>query len=161
MSAKYTEWIKPEGLEKVKGWAAAGLTSDQIAANMGVTRKTLYDWRGKFPEFAAALDEGSGDAVREVESALFKKAIGYTVDLVKTFKVRRVEYDRYGKKIAEREELVQGIDQTHVPADVQAQKFFLTNKAPEDWKNKVDVDGSLNSGGIEEYLKKLEEGKPC
>lgn len=155
MSAKYAEWIAPEGLEKIKGWAAQGLTVTEIAGNIGVKPKTLYDWRVKFPEFAAAMDAGKTDAVVLVENALFRKCLGYTVEVLKTFKVREAKYDKQGKKVSEKERLVQGVDQVHIPADVQAQKFFLTNRAPDDWKNRMEVTPPAAAGALEEYLKKL------
>jgi len=155
MSAKYAEWIAQEGLEKIKGWAAQGLTVTEIAGNIGVKPKTLYDWRVKFPEFAAAMDAGKMDAVVLVENALFRKCLGYTVEVLKTFKVREAKYDKQGKKISEKERLVQGVDQVHIPADVQAQKFFLTNRAPDDWKNRMEVTPPAASGALEKYLSEL------
>lgn len=159
MSAKYAEWVSPEGLEKIRGWAAAGLTVTEIAANIGVKPKTLYDWRLKFQDFADAMDAGTGDAVELVQNALFKKCLGYTVDLQKTFKIREVKYDRQGKKVSETEKLVPGIEQVHVPADVQAQKFFLTNRAPDDWKNRMELTPPAAQGALEKYLKELEEAE--
>lgn len=38
---KYTEWLTDEGLVKIEGWARDGLTNEQIAQNMGITRETL------------------------------------------------------------------------------------------------------------------------
>lgn len=32
---KYQEWLEPEGLLKLEGWARDGLTDEQIAQNMG------------------------------------------------------------------------------------------------------------------------------
>lgn len=152
---KYTQWTGPEGLLKIRTWAEDGLSDMQIASNMGVSRKTLYEWKGKYPEFAEALDVGKASAVEQVENALFKKCLGYNAEVVRTFKLREIKYDKQGKRISEKEKLVQGVDQVHIPADTQAQKFYLTNKAPEDWKNNVSFDGTV-SGGIEEYLKKLD-----
>jgi len=47
---------------------------------------------------------------------------------------------------------VQGVDQVHVPADVQAQKFFLTNRAADSWKNRMEVSPPAAAGALEEYL---------
>lgn len=38
---KYEQWLTPEGLLKLEGWAREGLTNEQIARNMGISRKTL------------------------------------------------------------------------------------------------------------------------
>ena len=44
---KYQEWLEPEGLLRIEGWARDGLTDEQIAQNMGITAKTLYEWKKK------------------------------------------------------------------------------------------------------------------
>ena len=46
--AKYQDWITPEGLSLVQGWARDGLTDEQIAGNMGINVATLYRWKIQF-----------------------------------------------------------------------------------------------------------------
>ena len=41
---KYEEWLEPEGLLKLQGWARDGLIDEQIAENMGIVPSTLYEW---------------------------------------------------------------------------------------------------------------------
>lgn len=76
--AKYQQWIEPEGLLKVEGWARDGLTDEQIAENIGITAATLYDWKKKFFEFSEALKKGKEVVDRQVENALLKRALGYS-----------------------------------------------------------------------------------
>ena len=38
---KFQEWLTPEGLLKIEGWARDGLIDEQIAKNMGISRSTL------------------------------------------------------------------------------------------------------------------------
>lgn len=45
---KYQKWLEPEGLILLEGWARDGLTDEQIAKNMGITRKTLAEWKCKY-----------------------------------------------------------------------------------------------------------------
>lgn len=132
-------WRTPEGLLLIEGWARDGLTDEQIARNIGIARKTLYDWKSRYSDICNALKRGKEVVDREVENALLKKALGYTIDLKKTFKVRNVVY-KDGKKVEEREELVQGIDQMHVPADTTAQIFWLKNRKPEQYREKRDAE---------------------
>lgn len=40
--AKYEYWLTPEGLLKLEAWARDGLTDEQIAKNVGISRETLY-----------------------------------------------------------------------------------------------------------------------
>ena len=87
---------------------------------------------------------------RQVEDALLKKASGYTVDVTKTYKLRRVEYED-GKKTCEFEELAQGVEQVHVPADLSAQIFWLKNRMPGQWQDKPDT-GRLSLMKLDEAL---------
>ena len=80
--AKYQEWIEPEGLLKIEGWARDGLTDEQIAKNIGISRETIYAWKKQFPNFSDALKKGKEVVDREVENALLKKALGYEYDEV-------------------------------------------------------------------------------
>lgn len=72
---KYQEWLEPEGLLKIEGWARDGLTDEQIAQNMGITAKTLYEWKKKYSEICESLKRNKDVADRQVENALFENAI--------------------------------------------------------------------------------------
>ena len=122
------------------GWARNGLTYDQIAHNCGINTATLYTWKNRFSEINNALKKGREVCDLEVEGALYKRAMGYTTSVKKTFKVRRVVFDpATGRKIKEYEELVQGEDELHVPADTTAQIYWLNNRKPESWRAKPDA----------------------
>ena len=41
---KYQEWLEPDGLLKLEGYARDGLTDEQIAKNMGINVATLYKY---------------------------------------------------------------------------------------------------------------------
>ena len=71
---KYEKWLTAEGLTLLEGWARDGLTDEQIAKNMGISRKTLYEWIQKFSDISNALKKGKEIADYMVENALFKKA---------------------------------------------------------------------------------------
>ena len=89
---------------------------------------------------------------RLVEDAICRRAKGYKVSLKKTLKVKRVDYDPdTGKKTCEREELLPGVEEVHVPGDVRAAAYFLNNRAPERWCDHPNAceDGG-ESGGIVE-----------
>lgn len=45
--AKYEKWLTPDGLVRIGGWARDGLTDEQIAHNMGISRSTLNAWKKK------------------------------------------------------------------------------------------------------------------
>ena len=72
---KYEKWLEPEGLLKIEGWARDGLTDEQIARNMGISRETLNQWKNKYSNISDSLKNGKEVADYMVENALFKSAI--------------------------------------------------------------------------------------
>ena len=52
---KYEFWLADEGLTLLEGWAREGLTDEQIAHNMGISTKTLYDWKNKYGKICESL----------------------------------------------------------------------------------------------------------
>lgn len=76
--AKYEYWLTPEGLLKLESWARDGLTDEQIAANAGITRSTLGEWKKKYSDISDALKKGKEVVDIQVENALLKRALGYT-----------------------------------------------------------------------------------
>lgn len=127
---KYQEWIEPEGLLKLEGWARDGLTDEQISSNMGITTSTLYVWKNKYSEISEALKKGKEVVDRQVENALLKRALGYRYDEITT--EGGVETKRVTKEV--------------VP-DTTAQIFWLKNRKPDVWRDKKDVGlaGELNT----------------
>lgn len=75
----------------------------------------------------------------EVENALYLKCIGHKVQLKKTFKVKKIEYNDAGRKIKEEEHLETGEDEVYIPPDTKAIIFWLTNRMREDWKERQNT----------------------
>ena len=130
---KYHEWLTPDGLIKLEGWARDGMTDGQIAHNIGITKTTLYDWKKRYPDFSASLKRGKEVVDREVENALLKRAIGF-------------EYDEITYERTETGDLVvtKKIRKTVVP-DTTAQIFWLKNRKPEDWRDKRQIDADVKA----------------
>lgn len=123
------EWITEDNLLRVQGWARDGLTMDQIAKNMGITKPTLYKWQDKSVDLVNALKVNRDIADREVENALFKNAIGFTyTEQQLTDDGMVVEVEKYSKP------------------NTTAQIFWLKNRKPEQWRDKQNIehDGSIN-----------------
>lgn len=120
---KYEYWLTPEGLIKLEGWARDGLTDEQIAKNIGISRSTLNDWKEKYSDISDTLKRGKEVVDYEVENALLKRALGYTVKEEKLTKDGEVvELER------------------EVPGDVTAQIFWLKNRKPSTWRDKPEPD---------------------
>lgn len=68
-------WTSKDGLILIEGWARDGLTEEQIAHNMGIHRSTLFRWRKQSEDICNALKRTKEIVDREVENALYKKAL--------------------------------------------------------------------------------------
>ena len=134
--SKADEWLEQDKLTLLEGWARDGLTDEQIAHNMGIRRETLYDYKNKYPNISNALKKGKEVVDIEVENALLKKALGYNVPVQKAFKVKEVIYQD-GKRLKETERIEYAEEEIHIPADTTAQIFWLKNRKPDKWRDKV------------------------
>lgn len=143
--AKIDEWLEQDKLILLEGWARDGLTNEQIANNIGINVKTLYDWKNKESNICNSLKKGREVSDYEVENALFKKAIGYTIKLNK-------------QKVTKDGDVVDIEEEVHVPPDTTAQIYWLKNRKPKEWRDRVEVftnEKELNK--VEELLTKLED----
>lgn len=125
--AKVEEWLEKDKLILLEGWARDGLTEEQIAKNMGIGRTTLYEWKKKEPNIANTLKKGKEVIDFEVENALLKKALGYTITLNK-------------QKVTKDGDVVDIQEDVHVAPDTTAQIFWLKNRKPDKWRDKVQND---------------------
>ena len=121
---KFKDWIKPEGLTLLQGWARNGMTDEQIAARIGVSRSTLSNWKKNYPRIREALKKGKDVFDDEVEETLFKAALGYEYTESETYvddqgNQRVKKYTRYAKP------------------DTRALSFWLKNRRPEKWSGKA------------------------
>lgn len=113
------------------------MTDEQIAGNMGINVRTLYNWKKKSVRIFQSLKVNKELADIEVENALRKKALGFreteqTVSMRKT-----VEYEN-GKRVREVTEPVVMESERYYPPDTTAQIFWLKNRKPEQWRDKQE-----------------------
>ena len=73
--AKIDDWLVDDKLTLLEGWARDGLTNEQIANNIGINVKTLYDWKNKNSNISNVLKKGREVVDFEVENALLKNAL--------------------------------------------------------------------------------------
>lgn len=136
---KFQEWITPDGLTLLEGMARDGLTDEQIALKIGINRGTLYEWEKRFPDIANALKKGKAPVDIQVENALLKRALGFEYDET----VEEVERIPIGKpdENGERKTIERVKTKTRrvtVLPDVTAQIFWLKNRRPDKWRDKVE-----------------------
>lgn len=79
--SKYESIVEPK-LVVIEGWARNGLTIEQIAKNLGISKVTFYKYISEHTELSERLKKGKEIVDIEVENALLKRALGYKVDEV-------------------------------------------------------------------------------
>ena len=126
----YEEWLTEDGITTIQGWARDGLTNIQIAKNIGVSERTFADWIARFPAFSAALKKGKAPVDFEVENALLKRALGYDYKEV----ITEIEEAPGGKQKKHIRKV-----QKHMPGDTTAQIFWLKNRRPKRWRDRVET----------------------
>ena len=146
--AKIDEWLEQDKLILLEGWARDGLTYEQIAHNMGIGLTTLKEWRQKQPTIQSALKKGKEVVDIEVENALLKRALGYTITIV--------------EQKLDKEGCVHTLEKdVHVPGDTTAQIFWLKNRKKQQWRDKVEYEntGENKNGVMDELVEALKNVK--
>lgn len=124
----YTDEILP----KVEELASKGLNNNEIAAALCIGNRTFYEWRERYPQFAHSIKKYRGLADIQVENALFQSAIGGSFKEVKS--ERRYNKQEQKFEIVVTEEVIK-----HIPGNSTAQIFYLKNRMPHRYKDKVET----------------------
>lgn len=125
--------FKLEHVEQARKLAQLGATDKEIADFFGVHEATLNRWKGEFPEFCESLKTGKDVADERVERSLYHRAIGYKHDAVKVLQNNGAPvYADYVE---------------HYPPDTTAAIFWLKNRRPAEWRDKVQQEVSGPDGG--------------
>lgn len=144
---KFEYWLTDDGLTVLQGWARDGLTDEQIAHNMGISRSTLSEWKKRYQCISDTLKANKDIVDYEVENALLKRAIGYK---------------RKEQAVAKDGGIIE--IEKEVPPDVTAQIFWLKNRRPDKWRDKpveaitpsVSQEDDDLSKSLKELAKELE-----
>ena len=138
---KYQKWLTKDGRLLLEAWARDGLTDEQLAHNMGISRSTFAVWKNRFPDISDALKKGKEVVDVEVENALLKRAKGFA------YLEEKQEIDAAGRRT-----VTKTVKQ--VAPDVGAAAFWLKNRKPSFWRDHP-VNGDDNTGQLEQLLKGL------
>ena len=122
-----------------------GYSNKAAAEKAGINETTLYEWIATKPEFSKSFKEAQrlGDKVRinSVESALLDVARGFEYEEVRT------EYESNLNPATNQYEPTikkQVRTKKRVVPSTEAIKFYLSNKAPEEWKNRIEQNNTGN-----------------
>lgn len=130
--SKYETHVKDK-LILIEAWARNGLTDEQIAKNLGISKDTFYKYKKEYTDFSDSLKRGKEVVDIEVENALLKRALGYKYD-----EVTKERNEDTGEleitKVVTKE----------VQPDTTAQIFWLKNRKPGEWRDRKEIDHSGN-----------------
>lgn len=114
--------------EQARKLALLGMTDKEMADFFEVEVRTVYRWKVLHDSFRHALKAGKEGADTDVAASLYQAAIGGG-----TVTETREEPDAEGNIIVKK-------TVKQLPANVTAQIFFLKNRRPRDWRDKVVVE---------------------
>lgn len=133
--SSYDPTVSPE---KAMKYAMLGLTDVEVAGALKIDETTFYRWCQRYPEFREALASGKVDADSEVAASMFNLATGKVrMPAVKVF------YDK------DKGEAIYAPYVEAVAPNVAAQKLWLTNRQPNKWRERKEIEVS---GGIEHQI---------
>lgn len=117
---------KPEYAEQAEKLCRLhGATDKDLAEFFEVGVRTIARWMTKHPEFRQACKNGKEPADDRVERSLYIRATGYSYDAVKIFMPAGATEPVYAPYVE------------HVPPDTTAMIFWLKNRRPAEWRDKV------------------------
>lgn len=114
-----------------------GFTDAEVAEIIGVTDRTINNWKIERPSFFQSLKDWKVDADRQVERALYERACGYNAPEEKQF------FDPKNKEVITHQAI------KHFPPDPTSMIFWLKNRQPKKWRDKQEVE---NTGEIKVEL---------
>lgn len=129
---------------EAKALCERGAGETDLARHFKCTVWDIRLWRATHKDFESAVKVGRAAADDRVEMALYERAIGTTYEEVKRWWTPL--RDESGAVIGKEEH--QTVTTKIVPADTGAARYWLENRRPELWKNRVEVDHTMNNKDI-------------
>ena len=118
--------IIQKNYKKIGQWAEQGLTMAQIANNLGISERSLYNYKEKDVQLLQIIKNARVKSVETLENTMYQCACGFTKTVIRREKVKRVEYED-GRKVREFEEFVEFPEQLYFKPDMTAAIFLLKN----------------------------------
>lgn len=146
---------KPEHVQQAYEWCQKfPLTNKDLAKLFDVAEDTIYEWKKRHPEFSEAINRGKSEKDVTVERSLYERATGYSHPEEKIF--------------VNQGEVIRAETVKHYPPDPTSMIFWLKNRQPEQWRDKVEVEAHHDIQivwqddtviDVTPEAKKIEEGK--
>ena len=122
-----------------------GDTVEKAVAKAGITKTTFYEWLQDpdKADFADAIKNAKSEfkktIVDRLQKSLWDKALGFSYDETKTEYMR----DPKTRQIVVKN---QSVTTKRYPPDTAALIFALTNLAPDEWKNRQNIEATGANG---------------
>lgn len=123
--------------EQARRLALLGQTDAEMAAFFGVAERTIHYWKGAHPDFLQSLKAGKEEADAHVAESLYRAAIGGG-----TITETKVQADADGNITGRTTETKQ------LPASTTAMIFWLKNRQPDKWRDRVEADVKVEGEGV-------------
>lgn len=124
---------REEFAEQARKLCRLGATDKELAEFFGVSVVTLDSWKKRHPEFLGSLKDGKSQADAEVADRLYQRALGFSHKEDKILQHNGVPV------------IVPTVK--HYPPDTIACIFWLKNRRPDLWRDKVGLEHSGPGGG--------------
>lgn len=113
-----------ENIDKIKEWLRQGVTMQDIAKNLQMSRQTLYKYVNL--DDLDTIKNCREPLVQELENTMYQSATGFTKTVKKYVKLKQCEYFE-GRKLREWEEMQEYEEEVYFPPDTTAGIFLLKN----------------------------------
>lgn len=123
----------PFDLKRIEFLGGLGMIDTEIATILGISEKTLYNYKNKYPEFLQAIKRGKVAADSDVIGSLYKRCLG--------FHHKAVHITNYKGRITQTDFI------KRYPPDTLACIIWLKNRRPDLFRDKQEVEHSLQGLG--------------
>lgn len=153
--AKYSKKIVERICELI---STDSYTIAEICQQVGISKETYYQWLKTKSDFSDAIkkaeDEFNDLMKAEAKKSLVKLVKGFTVQEKRTVTADTGKKDENGKPIVKVKE--HAVIDKHYPPNTAAVIFTLTNRDPDNWKNRQEnkLSGEI---GIKSNLENLSD----
>lgn len=138
--------MKKDQRAEILNFITQGYSQIEAYTKAGISHQTFHRWLNEDSEFRELVRKAQDEAriskadVRAVEQSLLDIARGFEYEEVKTeYESREVIDEQTGKKEFKPVIKKQVRTQKRVTPNVEAIKFLLTNRDPQNWKNRIDT----------------------
>lgn len=154
MKSVWEQWEKEGKLDDilllVKRWRGQGAEMSEIADKLHIAQSTLYKYQAEHSEFAEALKVGKEIMDATVENSLFKECVGYEYE--ETTTITTAIIDKKTGQPSNLERVERRTTKKYARPSATSIAYYLNNRVPEHWKNKVYYDKVYYDGEADDGI---------